>query len=364
MILDRDALGAMLLQAAKLLEENTQYLSDIDSRFGDGDHGITMGKIAKLIQERVPQWGEDSIKDFLDSLGMAIMEVKGGSAGPLYGTMIGGLGVNLDDDAGQVDEAGLKTMFAGCLSEMEDITTAKVGDKTMMDALIPAVQAAQQTQGDCKAILEAAAQAAQEGAKASEQFVSKFGRARSYKEQTIGTPDAGAVSTALFFRGLAQGRSDTAIFFRSYKEDFPMKMKKFINDPENLTDELLDGLAAANRDIIHRGEENMIINNALEGADRVTIVTQGGSGHEPAISGFVGEGMVDISVVGDIFAAPGPQACVDAIKLADKGKGVLYIVLNHAGDMLTGNLTMKQCKKLGLNVVKVVTQEDVVQRSP
>lgn len=205
MILDREALGAMLLQAAKLLEENTQYLSDIDSRFGDGDHGITMGKIAKLIQERVPQWGEDSIKDFLDSLGMAVMEVKGGSAGPLYGTMIGGLGVNLDDDASQVDEAGLKAMFAGCLSEMEDITTAKVGDKTMMDALIPAVQAAQQAQGDCKVILEAAAQAAQEGAKASEQFVSKFGRARSYKEQTIGTPDAGAVSTALFFRGLAQG---------------------------------------------------------------------------------------------------------------------------------------------------------------
>ena len=205
MILDREALGAMLLQAAKLLEENTQHLSDIDSRFGDGDHGITMGKIAKLIQERVPQWGEDSIKDFLDSLGMAVMEVKGGSAGPLYGTMIGGLGVNLDDDAGQVAEAGLKAMFAGCLSEMEDITTAKVGDKTMMDALVPAVQVAQQAQGDCKAILEAAAQAAQEGAKASEQFVSKFGRARSYKEQTIGTPDAGAVSTSLFFQGLAQG---------------------------------------------------------------------------------------------------------------------------------------------------------------
>ena len=92
---------------------------------------------------------------------------------------------------------------------------------------------------------------------------------------------------------------------------------------------------------------------------QIMAVTQGGSGHEPAIEGFVGEGMVDIDVVGDIFAAPGPQACVDAIKLADKGKGVLYIVLNHAGDMLTGNMTMKQCKKQGLNVVKVVTQEDV-----
>ncbi|MBC2890584.1 dihydroxyacetone kinase subunit DhaK [Gordonibacter massiliensis (ex Traore et al. 2017)] len=138
-----------------------------------------------------------------------------------------------------------------------------------------------------------------------------------------------------------------------------MQMKKFINDPENLTAELLEGLALANPDIIELGEDNMVINKKLAEADRVTIVTQGGSGHEPAIEGFVGEGMVDIDVVGDIFAAPGPQACVDAIKLADKGKGVLYIVLNHAGDMLTGNMTMKQCKKQGLNVARVVTQEDV-----
>lgn len=138
-----------------------------------------------------------------------------------------------------------------------------------------------------------------------------------------------------------------------------MKMKKFINNPENLTKELLEGFAAANADLVSLESQNLVINKKLADASRVTVVTQGGSGHEPAISGFVGEGMVDISVVGDIFAAPGPQACVDAIKLADKGKGVLYIVLNHAGDMLTGNLTMKQCKKEGLNVIKVVTQEDI-----
>lgn len=138
-----------------------------------------------------------------------------------------------------------------------------------------------------------------------------------------------------------------------------MKMKKFQNDPANLTDETLDGLALAFSNILYRGEENMIINKGLEAADRVTVVTQGGSGHEPAISGFVGEGMVDISVVGDVFAAPGPDACVQAMKLADKGKGVLYIVLNHAGDMLTGNMSMKTAKKENLNVVKIVTQEDV-----
>lgn len=138
-----------------------------------------------------------------------------------------------------------------------------------------------------------------------------------------------------------------------------MKMKKFINSQDNLTVELLEGFVAANRDLVSLLPNNTVVNNKLEAADRVTIVTQGGAGHEPAISGFVGEGMADISVVGDIFAAPGPQACVDAIKLADKGKGVLYIVLNHAGDMLTGNLTMKQVKKESLNVIKVVTQEDV-----
>ncbi|MEG1254828.1 dihydroxyacetone kinase subunit DhaK [Clostridium sp.] len=138
-----------------------------------------------------------------------------------------------------------------------------------------------------------------------------------------------------------------------------MKMKKFINNPENLTSELLQGLALANSDILELRENNLVVNKALENADRVTIVTSGGTGHEPAISGFVGEGMVDISVAGDVFAAPGPKACVEALKLADKGKGVLFVVLNHAGDMLTGNLAMKGAMKEGLNVIKVVTQEDI-----
>ena len=205
MTLDRAAVAAMLTSAAKLLADNADRLSEIDSRFGDGDHGVTINKIAKLLLDRVPQWGDESIQDFLDDLGTAIMEVKGGSGGPLYGTMIGGLGVELGPDENELDADGVKRMFAGCLSEMEDITTAKVGDKTMMDALIPAVEAAQAAEGSPRDVLLAAAAAAEDGAVASEQFVSKFGRARSYKEQTIGTPDAGAVSTSLFIRGLAQG---------------------------------------------------------------------------------------------------------------------------------------------------------------
>ena len=138
-----------------------------------------------------------------------------------------------------------------------------------------------------------------------------------------------------------------------------MVMKKFINDPNALTDELLEGLALANGDLIRLEPNHLVVNRALDSADRVTVVSMGGSGHEPCCAGFVGEGMLDIGVIGDIFAAPGAQPCFTALQEADKGKGVLYIVLNHAGDMLSGNMAMKLAAKKGLNVRKVVTQEDI-----
>ena len=137
-----------------------------------------------------------------------------------------------------------------------------------------------------------------------------------------------------------------------------MAMKKFINDPTTLTDELLEGLALAHKDLVDV-QGHLVISKALKDADRVTIVTFGGSGHEPAQAGYVGEGMLDIQVVGDIFAAPNPQLVFEAVKMADKGHGVLLLVLNHAGDMLCGNMVMKMVAKAGLNVRKVVTQEDI-----
>ena len=88
--------------------------------------------------------------------------------------------------------------------ELSDMSGAKVGDKTMMDALIPASQAIAAYTGDEAGLFAAAARAAAEGAEASKQFVSKFGRAKSYGEKTIGTPDAGAMSMSYFFQGLAQ----------------------------------------------------------------------------------------------------------------------------------------------------------------
>ena len=206
-MIDRERFSRMLEESARLMLEEADALSEIDSKFGDADHGLTMAKIAKVIQQQVAAWDEGQpLKDFLEDLGMDVMAVRGGSAGPLYGTLVGGLGVELADNETVVTGDAARRMFAGCLSELRDITTAQVGDKTMMDAVVPAVEAAQACASDDPAdVFAAAADAAEAGAAASEQFASKFGRARSYGEQTIGTPDAGAVSTSLFLRGLAQG---------------------------------------------------------------------------------------------------------------------------------------------------------------
>lgn len=204
MIIDKVVLSKMLLFSSERLKEESKYLSEIDSKFGDGDHGVTIHKIALLIEKKVKEWGEESIHDFIESLGTDIMAVNGGSAGPLYGTMIGGLATPLNEEK-VIDSALLKTMLQSMLDEMQEITTAKIGDKTMMDALIPAVNAGVETDGDVLRVLEASATAAKKGAEKSKEFASKFGRAKSYKEQTIGTPDAGAVSTSIFFQAIYEG---------------------------------------------------------------------------------------------------------------------------------------------------------------
>ena len=117
-MIDRGTCKTMLRESARLMLEHAERLSDIDSRFGDGDHGITVTKIAKLVNERIEAWDDASIKDFLDDLGMDVMAVRGGSAGPLYGTLIDGLGAQLGDDENELSADAVRRMFAGCLAEM------------------------------------------------------------------------------------------------------------------------------------------------------------------------------------------------------------------------------------------------------
>ena len=195
--------AARLQQACASVTAAEQELTEIDSKFGDADRGLTMTKIAGAISGAVAE-SDGGIQSMLDDAAMAVMVLNGGSAVPLWNTWLDGMQENAPD-GDEIDTAGLQAIFARALEALNEMSGAQVGDKTMMDALIPASEAiAAYTGNDEQELFAAAAEAATRGAEASKQFVSKFGRAKSYGTQTIGTPDAGATSMAYFFRGLAQ----------------------------------------------------------------------------------------------------------------------------------------------------------------
>lgn len=203
-MMTKDELAARLLRACDVVVAAEGELTEIDSTFGDADHGLTMTKIAKAIRTAVQDADQDAtVQGLLDDAAMAVMVLNGGSAVPLWNTWLDGLQEAAPDTA-EFDAAQAKAMFANALAEISDMSGAKVGDKTMMDALIPASAAVAAAEGDVAELLAAGAAAAAEGAENSKNFPSKFGRAKSYGEKTIGTPDAGAVSMARFWQGLAQ----------------------------------------------------------------------------------------------------------------------------------------------------------------
>ena len=91
----------------------------------------------------------------------------------------------------------------------------------------------------------------------------------------------------------------------------------------------------------------------------INSITLGGSGHEPALSGFVGEGMLDCSVVGDIFAAPGAQRVFQALQMFKREAGILLVVLNHSGDIMSANMACQLAERVGIKVKSIITHDDI-----
>lgn len=138
-----------------------------------------------------------------------------------------------------------------------------------------------------------------------------------------------------------------------------MAMKKFLNDPANITKELLEGFAMCYKGRVKIVSEKIVVRATPKDESKVAIVTLGGAGHEPALSGFVGEGMLDASVVGDIFAAPGAPKVLEALRMFKREAGILLVTLNHAGDRMSASKALRDAQKEGIKVVEIVTHEDI-----
>ncbi len=204
--IDSAALAAMLRHAAGVVRENEAELSRLDSFGGDGDHGTTIVRAMGQLEGAIDGVGDDSLQTLLNDVGWAIMGTDGGATGPLFGSLFMGMG-EAAPAAGAVDAAGLAAMFQAGLASLRQNTRAQPGDKTVIDALVPAVEALTATAagGTIDAALEAAATAAEAGAAATTDMAARFGRAKNVGEQSKGAQDPGATSISLIFRGLCEG---------------------------------------------------------------------------------------------------------------------------------------------------------------
>lgn len=134
-------------------------------------------------------------------------------------------------------------------------------------------------------------------------------------------------------------------------------MKKIINKPENVVTEMLQGMAKAYPKLCYTPEVEVI--SRKEMGDQVGIVSGGGSGHEPAHAGYVGEGMLSAAVAGNVFASPSPDRVLKGIQLADTGKGVLLVIKNYSGDVMNFSMAQELAEMEGISVRSVVVKDDV-----
>ncbi len=142
-----------------------------------------------------------------------------------------------------------------------------------------------------------------------------------------------------------------------------MRTAKLINDPADIVSEMLEGYAAAYPDIV-RLDDGLIVRTEPKAEGKVGLVIGNGSGHEPAMIGWVGPGLFDVNVPGPIFTAPGPSKLVKGVTAADRGAGVLICVSHHAGDLLNAEMALEEAADEGIDNVEMAVLWDDVGSAP
>jgi phosphoenolpyruvate---glycerone phosphotransferase subunit DhaK len=137
-------------------------------------------------------------------------------------------------------------------------------------------------------------------------------------------------------------------------------MKKFINDPFDVVDEMLEGFLDVHKSYVKRLESaRTVVRADAPVKGKVGVLTGGGSGHKPAFIGFIGKGMLDAVAVGEIFTSPPPLAVYEAAKAVNGGKGILFLLGNYSGDVMNFGLAAEMCKEEGIAVEQVIATDDV-----
>ncbi len=204
-VMTAEHLHRALLDLCDTIEQEKEYLSELDGAIGDGDHGVNMAKCFRGVKARLETADKDDVGAILGLVGMEVMNSVGGAMGALYGTLF----INLSGQStgkGQVDIEDLARMFRSALDGVLAIGKARVGDKTLVDTLTPAVTALEQAAGEKRPLAEGLAAfeaAAKEGMESTRDLLARMGRASRLGERSIGHIDAGSASCYLILRAFA-----------------------------------------------------------------------------------------------------------------------------------------------------------------
>lgn len=137
-------------------------------------------------------------------------------------------------------------------------------------------------------------------------------------------------------------------------------MKKIINDPNEAVQDMLEGLVMAYPQKLQRlAETTVVMRKNVPVTGKVGLVSGGGSGHEPAHAGYVGKGMLDAAVAGEVFTSPTPDQVLEAIKAVDSGNGVFLVIKNYTGDVMNFEMAAELAEAEGIQVEKVIVNDDV-----
>lgn len=201
--LTKDEVQAMLMLVADRIIENEPMLSEADRNLGDGDHGLGMKRGMEAVKEKLAS-GVESVEKAFANTGMAMMSSMGGASGAIFGTLWRNGGKALSGRE-VFDAQGLADLIKAGLEGVMARGGAKPGDKTMIDALHPAMLKAQEVAGQpLHEAITAVAQAATDGREASKAMIATMGRAKTLGEQSIGHPDAGACSVVVIFDAMRE----------------------------------------------------------------------------------------------------------------------------------------------------------------
>jgi phosphoenolpyruvate---glycerone phosphotransferase subunit DhaL len=197
-------ISRMLRGATGQIRQHHALLSQLDCAVGDGDHGTSMLRAMDAVAQAVAGYAGTDLGELLSTVAMAVMSCDGGSTGPLFGSFFMGMS-GAAAGRTELDWAGFVGAFEAGVIRLQKQSRAQLGDKTMMDAFLPALAAlksAPPAAGVCLG-LQQAAEAAARGAEATKPWRAKFGRARHLGDRAIGHADPGAVSVSLILKGFS-----------------------------------------------------------------------------------------------------------------------------------------------------------------